>query len=136
VTVQLEDRQYDVYTTHGNMPKAGLGILWNPHWQTTASYARSVTGNLGTEIETLRLDHYGHAVNWLLGAAAGHVAPPVVNLYTGLTGAAPQYREGYLGLSKSFARSDWAILGDYLKVANEKRITLTIVCTLHVGSTS
>lgn len=133
--LQLEDRQYDVYTTHGNMPKAGLGVLWNPHWQTTVSYARSITGNLGTEIETLRLDHYGHELNWLLGAASGHVAPPVVNLYTGLAGPAPRYREGYLGLSKSFTRSDWSILGDYLKVANEKRITLTIVCTLHVGST-
>ncbi|HEY1892181.1 MAG TPA: hypothetical protein VGG63_17430 [Steroidobacteraceae bacterium] len=129
--VQLEDRQYDVYTTHGNMPKAGLSFLWNPHWQTSVSYARSITGNLGTEIETLRVDHYGHAVNWLLGAAAGHVAPPVVNVYTGLIGTAPRYREGYLGLSKSFAHSDWSILGDYLKVANERRITLTIVCTLH-----
>lgn len=132
--VQLEDRQYDIDTTHGNMPKVGLGFLWSPHWQTTVSYARSISGNLGTAIETVRVDHYGHAVNWLLGGAAGHVAPPVVNLYTGLTGAAPQYREGYLGLSKGFARSDWAIVGDYLKVANEKRITLTIVCTLHVGS--
>jgi hypothetical protein len=59
------------------------------------------------------------------------VAPPVVNVYTGLIGTAPRYREGYLGLSKSFAHSDWSILGDYLKVANERRITLTIVCTLH-----
>jgi len=134
--VQLEGRQYDIYTTHGTMPKVGLGFLWTPHLQTTVSYARSVTGNLGTEIETLRIDHYGHAVNWLLGGAAGHVAPPVVNLYTGLTGPAPQYREGYLGLSKAFARSDWSIVGDYLKVANEKRITLTVVCTLHVGSAS
>lgn len=133
LTVQLEGRQYDVDTTHGTMPKAALGYLWTPHLQTTVSYARSVSGNLGTQIETVRVDHYGRSVNWLLGGAAGHVAPPVVNLYTGLTGAAPQYREGYVGLSKAFAGSDWAILGDYLKVANERRITLTIVCTLHVG---
>ncbi len=133
LTLQLDAQQYDVDTTHGALPKVGLGYLWTPHWQTTVSYARSVTGNLGTQLETARIDHYGRSVNWLLGGATGHVAPAVVNLYTGIYEAAPQLREGYLGISKSFAGSDWSILGDYMKVANEKRITLTIVCTLHVG---
>lgn len=128
--LQLEGRQYDIDTTHGTLPKAGLGFLWTPHLQTTVSYARSVTGNLGTELETARIDYYG-AVGWFLGAAAGHVAPPIVNLYSGTTGPAPQLREGFLGLSKSFARSNWSIVGDYLKVAGEKRITLTLVCALH-----
>lgn len=133
LTLQLDAQQYDVDTTHGALPKVGLGYLWTPHWQTTASYSRSVTGNLGTELETLRIDHYGRTVNWLLGGATGHVAPAVVNLYTGILEPAPQLREGYLGISKSFAGSDWSILGDYMKVANEKRITLTVVCMLHVG---
>ncbi len=133
VTVQLQAHQYDVDTSHGALPKVGVAVLWTRHLQTTVSYSRSVTGNLGTEIETLQINHYGSAVNWLVGGAAGHVAPAVVNLYTGLTGPAPQLREGYLGLSKSFGRTDWSILGDYLKVAGETRITLTIVCALHVG---
>lgn len=133
LTLQLDAQQYDVDTTHGALPKVGLGYLWTPHWQTTVSYARSVTGNLGTQLETARIDHYGRTVNWLLGGATGHVAPAVVNLYTGIHEPAPQLREGYLGISKSFAGSDWSILGDYMKVANEKRITLTVVCTLHVG---
>jgi hypothetical protein len=131
LTVQLQAHQYDIDTTHGALPKLGVGLLWTPHWQTTVSYSRSVTGNLGTQLETLQIDHYGHAANWLLGGAAGHVAPPVVNLYTGSTGPAPQLREGYVGISKSFARTDWSILGDYLKVAGQRRITLTVVCTLH-----
>lgn len=133
LTLQLDGQQYDVDTTHGALPKVGLGYLWSPHWQTTASYARSVTGNLGTELETLRVDHYGRTVNWLVGGATGHVAPAVVNLYTGILQPAPQLREGYLGISKSFSGSDWSILGDYMKVANERRITLTVVCALHVG---
>jgi TonB dependent receptor len=133
LTLQLDAQQYDVDTTHGTLPKVGLAYLWTPHWQTTASYARSATGNLGTELETLRIDHYGHTVNWLVGGASGHVAPAVVNLYTGILESAPQLREGYLGISKSFSGSDWSILGDYMKVANEKRITLTVVCALHVG---
>jgi hypothetical protein len=133
LTLQLDAQQYDVDTTHGALPKVGLGFLWTPHWQTTVSYSRSVTGNLGTQLETARIDHYGRTVNWLLGGATGYVAPAVVNLYTGIFEPAPQLREGYLGISKSFSGSDWSILGDYMKVANEKRITLTVVCTLHVG---
>lgn len=133
VTVQLQAHQYDVDTSHGTLPKVALGVLWTRRLQTTASYARSVGGNLGTEIATLQINHFGPAVNWLVGGATGHVAPPVVNLYTGLTGPAPQLREGYLGLSRSFGRTDWSILGDYLRVAGQTRITLTVVCTLHVG---
>lgn len=133
LTLQLDAQQYDVDTTHGTLPKVGLGYLWSPHWQTTVSYARSVSGNLGTQLETARIDHYGRTVNWLVGGATGHVAPAVVNLYTGIYEPAPQLREGYLGISKSFGGSDWSLLGDYMKVANEKRITLTVVCTLHVG---
>jgi hypothetical protein len=133
VTVQLQAHQYDIDTTHGLLPKAALGILWSQHVQTTVAYSRSVTGNLGTELETLQIDYYGARLNWLVGGATGHVAPPVVNLYTGLTGPAPQLREGYLGLSKSFARTKWSLLGDYLKVAGQRRITLTLVCTLRLG---
>jgi hypothetical protein len=134
LTLQVEGRQYDIDTTHGDLPKAAVGYLWTPHVQTTISYSRSVSGNLGTELETARLDYFGHAMNWLLGGAAGHVAPKIVNVYTGALGPAPQLREGYVGISKAFSRIDLSILGDYLKVASEKRITLTVVCTLHGGT--
>lgn len=136
VTLQLQAKQYDIDTTHGALPTAAIGVLWTRHLQTTVSYGHSVSGNLGTELATVSINHYGQTMNFLLGAAAGHVAPPIVNIYTGTTGPAPQLREGYLGLSKSFSRTDWSILGDYLKVADEKRITLTVVCTLHVGSSA
>ncbi|MDE2262926.1 MAG: hypothetical protein KGL45_10410 [Gammaproteobacteria bacterium] len=134
LTLQVEGRQYDIDTTHGALPKAALGFLWTPHFQTTVSYSRSVTGNLRTELETARIDYYGHTLNWLLGGSTGHVAPTIVNVYTGALGPAPQLREGYVGVSKAFGRTDWSIMGDYLKVASERRITLTIVCTLHGGS--
>ena len=47
--------------------------------------------------------------------------------------AAPRLREGYVGITKSFTRTDWSLLADYLQVAGQKRITLTVVCTLHAG---
>lgn len=131
VTLQLETRQYDIDTAHGNLPKVGLGVLWTPHFQTTVSYARSATGDLGTQLTTLRLDFFG-PINWVVGGATGYASPPIVNFQTGATGVAPTYREGYLGLSKAFRRIDWGILADYLKLGEVKRVTLTLTCTLHL----
>jgi hypothetical protein len=131
VILQLETRQYDIDTAHGDLPKIGLGFLWTPHFQTTVSFAHSVTGNLGTQLTTLRLDYFG-PVNWIVGGATGFAAPPIVNFQTGATGVAPTYHEGYLGLSKTLRRADWGILADYLKLGEVKRVTLTLTCTLHL----
>jgi len=131
LTLQLETRQYDIDTAHGNLPKAAVGVLWTPHFQTTVSFAHSVSGNLGTQLTALRLDFFG-PVNALVGGATGFAAPPIVNFQTGATGIAPTYREGYLGLSKAFRRVDWGILADYLKLGEVKRLTLTLTCTLHL----
>jgi hypothetical protein len=131
VTFQLETRQYDIDTAHGNMPKVGVGFFWTPRFETSVSYAHSVTGDLGTQLTTLRFDFFG-PLHWLVGGATGFAAPPIVNFQTGATGAAPMYREGYLGLSKAFRRVEWGILGDYLKLGEVKRFTLTLTCTLHL----
>lgn len=132
VTLQLETRQFDIDTTHGNLPKVGLGVLWARSWMTTVSYARSVGGNLGTELTTLRIDRFGRVVNLFAGGATGHVAPPVVNIQTGALGAAPQYHEGYVGFTRRFTRFDLGLLGDYLDLAGTRRITGTLTITVHL----
>ena len=132
LTLQLESRQFDIDTTHGNLPKVGLGMLWTRSWSTTVSYAKSVSGNLGTELATLRIDRYGRVLNFVAGAAGGHVAPPVVNIQTGALGPAPQYREGYVGLTRKFSRVDVGLLGDYLTLSGTRRVTLTLTLTVHL----
>jgi hypothetical protein len=132
VTLQVESRQFDIDTTHGNLPKIGLGVLWARSWLTSISYARSVSGNLGTELATLSLNRYGRLVNFTAGGAAGHVAPAVVNIQTGALGPAPQYREGYVGFTRKFTRVDLGLLGDYLSLAGTRRITLTLTLTVHL----
>jgi len=132
VTLQLETRQFDIDTTHGNLPKVGLGYLWARTWMTTVSYARSVSGNLGTELATLRIDRFGRVVNLVAGAAGGHVAPPIVNIQTGALGPAPQYREGYVGFTREFPRVDVGLLGDYLTLSGTRRVTLTLTFTVHL----
>ena len=58
-SVQLEGRQIDIDTTHGNLPKLSLTYLWSPRLLSNISYARSVGGNLGTELTAARIDYYG-----------------------------------------------------------------------------
>jgi hypothetical protein len=131
VILQLDSHQYDIDTAHGNLPKAGVGVLWTPHLETTVSFAHSVSGNLGTQLTMLRLDYFG-PISWVLGGATGFASPPVLNIVTGTLGPAPTYREGFLGFTKTFRRVDWGILADYIKLGEVKRYTLTMTWTLHL----
>ena len=130
LTFQLEDRQIDVSTTHGNLPKIGLAYAWTPRFLTTVSYARSSGGNLGTDISSARIDFFGKGANLLAGAAFGHAAGAVFNLETGLEQTHLTLKEVFLGVSKPLARVNVQLVGDYLKLADTKRATLSLVFTL------
>jgi hypothetical protein len=112
LSATVEDQQVDVETTHGNMPKVGLAYLWNPHVQTSLAYQYSFGGNLGTHLASGRLDLYGR-VNFLGGFAVGQASPSVISHPTTLP--PHNLKEGYIGLSKSFAgmRSELSLIADY-----------------------
>jgi hypothetical protein len=57
-SLQVEDRQIDIFTTHGNLPQIQAAARWNPRWLTTVVYAHSVSGNLGTDLGSMRIDRY------------------------------------------------------------------------------
>jgi hypothetical protein len=128
-SVQLEDRQIDVETIHGNLPKIGLLYLWDQRWLACISYADSVGGNLGTHLAAARLQESGARINPLIGIAYGQAAPPVVDLQTGLV-LLPglTLREGYGGVSFSVPswHGDVSVIGDYIDLAGNRRAMLTI----------
>jgi len=130
--VQIEDKQIDIDTTHGNLPRLGLQMLWSPSLMTTASYSHSVSGNLGTRLGSIRVDHYGKGFNFIVGAAGGKASPDVVNLRTGITTSGLTLREGFAGFSKPFSRADVTVVGDYLKLADTERVTLSVSCMFHL----
>lgn len=133
-TLRLETRQIDIYTTHGNLPKAGVSLLVASHWLLGAAYAHSTGGNLGTVLASARLDHFGSAASWFIGAAKGHVAPAVLNFQTGARGPVPRYWEGYAGILKLFRRTQWTVSADYLYLlAGTRQVTLTVTCSLLAG---
>ena len=68
-SLQLEDRQIDIDTSHGNLPKVGASMLWGTWVQTQAAYQKSVSGNLGTSLGSTRIDFYTKPINLLVGGA-------------------------------------------------------------------
>jgi hypothetical protein len=113
LSATVEDKQFDVETTHGNLPKLGLSYLWSPHVQTGISYQYSLGGNLGTRLTSGRLDLYGTAVNFLAGFAVGQASPSVLGY--ALTLPPHHLTEGYVGLAKLIPqwRSDLTLILDY-----------------------
>jgi hypothetical protein len=133
LSVQLEDRQFDVETTHGNLPKLGLSYLVNPHILTAVSYADSVSGNLGTHLTSARIDAYTSKANFLAGVAFGQVSPTVLGLEFVVPGKS--LREGYVGVTKPLPhrRGELTLVVDYQDLAGSNRIAVTLNYIFHVG---
>ena len=135
--VELESRQIDIGTTHGNLPKLGLTYVWSTRVLTYLSYAHSAGGNLGTELTTARIEYYAQHVNLKLGAAGGRAAVVVVcpNCGAFRVGLPPvNSTEGFAGVGKTFKRGEVQLLGDYLKTGEIKKVTLTLSFTAYLGS--
>jgi hypothetical protein len=133
-SAQLEDRQVDIDTTHGNLPKLGVSVLWGPRLQTAVGYQHSVSGNLGTNLGSIRIDVYAKPLNWLAGGAFGQASPAVVNLQTGIAQPGSTLKEVFLGASKPLARSEVTLVADYLDLAGIKRATLTLNYIFDLGA--
>lgn len=132
-SMQLEGRQIEIDTTHGNLPKLGLTYYWTPRFSTNVSYADSVGGNLGTELTSARLDHYGKHVNFMIGGATGRADPSVVNLQPGLTLPSQDLNQGFIGLGKAFSGGEIQLVGDYLKLGESEKVTVTLSFTAYLG---
>lgn len=133
LSVQLEARRIDVETLHGNLPQITLSYLWTPKWSTSFARSDSAGGNLGTQLNTVRIDHYGQSVHLLAGGSYGRASPIIIAL--GIVSPGHILREGYLGAARTFARrTEITLTGDYLNLSGSKRATLTLSFMFHLGS--
>lgn len=132
--VQLEARHIDVDTSKGWLPKLGVTYVWTPAFSSTVSYEESVSGNLGTELVTGRIDFRGPKVNLILGGATGEADPVIVNLQPGLTPPVSDLKQAFAGVGIPFSRGEVLLLGDWLELAGSERLSLTVSLTFNVGS--
>jgi len=133
-SMQLENRHIDIDTTQGNLPKLGLSYLPTPRLVANVSYADSVGGNLGTQLTTVRLDHYGNVINFLIGGAMGDADPSVVNLQPGLTLPSQDLKQGFIGIGRTFRNGEIQLLGDYLELGANEKVTVVLSFTAYLGS--
>ena len=131
--MQVEDRQIDVDTTHGNLPKVSATYAWTPALQTSIAYANSVSGNLGTKLVTVRLDGFSEPWNWFIGGAGGKASPEVVNLKTGVVQPGNTLREGFVGVGTPLGRAKLTLVADYLDLGGTRRFTLTANYLVDLG---
>ena len=131
-SVQLESRQIDIDTTHGNLPKLGVTYLLSNRVVSNIAYANSVSGNVNTELFTARVDVYGSLVNFIVGGATGEADPVIVN-QPGLELPTRDLREGFIGIGKTFAHSEIQLLADYLELGESEKFTVTLSFTALVG---
>jgi hypothetical protein len=132
-TMVLEGREIDIDTSQGTLPKLALSYLWTPRLLTTVSYADSVGGNLGTELTTARLDYYGRYMSFLLGGATGRADPSVINIQ-GVALPAQDLKQGFLGIGRTFSRGEIQLLGDFLELGDNEKVTITVLFTAYLGS--
>ena len=117
LSTTVEDKQVDVESTHGNLPKLQLAYLWNPRIQTTVGYQYSFGGNLGTRLTTARVDIYTSRVSFLAGGAIGQASPSLLG--TVVTLPSRDLKEGYVGVIKSFPkiRGELTLIADYQRLS-------------------
>lgn len=142
LSVQLEDRQFFVDTVSGNLPKLGVSYLWDPHFQTTVSYAYSVGSNLGTRLLAAKFDIFEPGVNWLMGFSVGQATAAVLNPgasvgETSIPGL--RVKEGYVGATIPLPswRSEISLILDYQKLyspfVDSKRFQGNLNYVFHIG---
>jgi hypothetical protein len=132
LTLSAEERQIDVDTSHGSLPKVGLAKAWGPHWLTSIGYAQSAGGNLATEYGVARLDFLSAPIQVFVGGDAGHVAPAVLDIEGVLLPQARRLTEVFVGFTKPTRRVDVSLLGDRMDLSGIVRLTVTLTATVHL----
>jgi hypothetical protein len=100
-----------------------------------------VSGNLGTRIESLRLDVYAAKMTFFVGAALGPASPAILDIETSAVNQGPkilvpvrELHEEYVGLTKPFAHwhSELTVAADYLDLSGIARASLTLTYIFHL----
>jgi hypothetical protein len=132
LTLSAEERQIDVDTSHGSLPKVGLAKAWGPHWLTSIGYASSVGGNLSTEYGVARVDFLSAPIQVFVGGDTGHVAPAVLDIEGILLPEARHLTEVFVGFTKPSRRVDFSLLADRIDLTGIARLTITLTATVHL----
>ena len=132
LVLDLEERQIDVGTDHGSLPKVTVSKAWGTHLLTTGAYAHSFGGNLNTNYTLARVDFYSALVNLILGGSVGHINPVVLSIDGVLQGQSLHSNEVFAGAGRRFGRFELSLLGDYIDLQGTKHFIGTVTGTWYL----
>lgn len=132
LALDLEERQIDVATDHGSLPKVSLAKAWGTHLLTTVAYAHSVGGNLNTNYTLARVDLYSKVMNLILGGSIGRVNPVVLSIDGLLQGETLHSNEVFAGIGKRVGAFEVSLLGDYIDLEGNKHFIGTLTGTWYL----
>ena len=132
LALDLEERQIDVFTNHGSLPKVTLAKAWGTHLLTTVAYAHSFGGNLNTNYTLARIDIYSAVANLILGGSAGRVNPVVLSIDGVLPGKTLNSTEVFAGAGKRFGNFELSLLGDYIDLQGTRHFIGTLTGTWYL----
>jgi hypothetical protein len=132
LAIDFEERQIDVATDHGSLPKVTLAKAWGTHLLTTVAYAHSFGGNLNTNYTLGRIDVYSPVANLILGGSVGRINPVVLSIDGLLQGEILRSNEVFAGLSKRFGKFELSLLGDYIDLEGSKHFIGTLSGTWYL----
>ncbi len=132
LSIQLEDKQIDVDTSKGNLPKIAVGYVWTPRLSTTVGYTRSVSGSLDTHLAMARIDGFTKTMTLFAGLANGLASTIAIDapLPPG-AGRSLILHEYYVGMGRDFSRADTKLILDFSRLPDSNHWTLTFNTTLH-----
>ena len=125
--VTLDDRYFDIDTTHGHLFGVETVFVPMPELSFAARYSRSGGGNLDSALASVRFDYF-HGLHWLGGATDGHSAPGVFeHVFAGNSGDLRQY---FVGLGVPWGKVELTLMSEWLDLDGNRQRALTLVVSV------
>src|SRR5689334_13151466 len=132
--IRLGHQFYQIAGSRSHLLKPGLVLVPTHRVQADLTYARSVSGNIGSQFFSARIDFSTRTIDWLGGFSAGDSTPANLNLEIGSTSHTQNFRDVFMGASFRLPQSVLTVMADFLDTQPGNRSRLTIAWKVPIGT--
>ena len=131
---RLGHQFYQIAGSRSHLLKPGLVLVPTHQVQADLTYARSVSGNIGSRFFSGRIDFSTRTIDWLGGFSSGDSTPENLNLEIGSTPRTQRFRDVFMGASFRLPQSVLTVMADFLDTQPGNRSRLTIAWKVPIGT--
>ena len=122
----LSEQYLRLGEARGHLIKPGVTIFLNPRLTTELSFARSIGGNIQTQLVSGRLDLAGRPAGFFGGVVIGHTSPEIVRIGFGNETPGQRMREAYFGIRFRFREIEWTVVADFPDLGTNRQQIYTV----------